>query len=54
MALALKHEYEALETHELQEKWLSNKIAAFSAVKDVGLFVLYNDILLSNVHAAWR
>ena len=41
MALALKYEYEALETAELQEEWLSNKIAAFRAMKDVGLLVLF-------------
>lgn len=39
--MALKYEYEALETHELQERWLSNKIAAFKVIKDVGPFVLY-------------
>ena len=41
MALALKFEYEAIETHELQERWLSNKITAFKAMKDVSLLVLY-------------
>ena len=44
MALALKSEYEAIETHELQEKWLSNKITAFRAIKDVSLLVLYEVI----------
>jgi hypothetical protein len=39
MALALKYEYEAIETPELQERWLSNKVAAFRIMKDVGLFV---------------
>ena len=41
MALALKFEYEAIETHELQEKWLLNKITEFRAIKDVSLLVLY-------------
>jgi hypothetical protein len=41
MALALRSEYEAIETRELQETWLSNKITAFRAMKDVSLFVLY-------------
>lgn len=36
MALALKYEYEALETQELKEEWLSNKNAAFRAMKDHG------------------
>ena len=41
MALALKFEYEAIETHELQERWLSDKITAFRAMKVVSLLVLY-------------
>jgi hypothetical protein len=41
MALALKSEYEAIETHELQEKWLSNKITAFRKMKDVSLLLLH-------------
>lgn len=40
MALALKSEYEAIETHK-QERWLSNKIIAFRAIQDVSLLVLY-------------
>jgi hypothetical protein len=41
MALALKFEYEAIETRELQESWLSDKITTFKAMKDVRLLVLY-------------
>ena len=41
MALALKFEYEAIETRELREKWLSNKITAFKKMKDVSLLLLY-------------
>ncbi|KAF8810070.1 hypothetical protein BYT27DRAFT_7186928 [Phlegmacium glaucopus] len=36
VALALKSEYEAIETDELQARWLSDKIAAFGAIKDHG------------------
>ena len=39
MALALKFEYEAIETHELQERWLSNKTTEFRAIKEVSLLV---------------
>lgn len=41
MALALRFEYEAIETEELQERWLSNKTTVFRAMKDVSLLALY-------------
>lgn len=40
VAFALKSEYEAIETDELRATWLSNKIAAYTAIKDVNLFYL--------------
>ena len=41
MALALKFEYEAIETSELQESWLTDKITKFKVMKDVRQLVLY-------------
>jgi len=54
IALALKYEYEALETHELQEGGFLTRLRIQSIQRRKPVCFVRSDVLLSNVHAAWR
>jgi hypothetical protein len=50
----VKSEYEAIETEELRASWLSNKVAAFKAIRVVSFVFLMTCIPSNKAYVAWQ
>lgn len=52
--MAVKSEYETIESVELRSNWLTNKIVAFKAIRAVSFVFWMNCIPSNKVDTAWR